>query len=516
MKVCSLLCFFCLVLCSGPGYSADTAVVNTKLGTIIGTQQDINVFGRDVKIARYLGIPYAAAPVGDLRFRKPVPKQSLRSPFNATKHGDSCLQMDLLALFKESDSSEDCLFLNVYVPVDRLREDLAVMIWLHGGGFVSGASDPFVSDNLATHGYVIVITLNYRLSLWGFLSTGDEHAAGNYGLWDQHLAIKWVHDNIRAFGGDPNRVTIFGESAGAVSVVYQCLFGGNNGLFQRAIAQSGSITPPYAITEHTKENAEKVATLLGCENMDSGPLVDCLREASTSDLRNIPNNFEAKIPLPFTPSIDGEFIKQHPRNMLDIERARSSGSSLFSTIDFMSGVNEEEGLLMIGPFIGVMDPENFKPNRTMFEKELVPAAIYTGMDTKHISELLKDIVIHEYTNWDNTDTTEKVKDALVKVYSDFLFNVPTYETVAYHRAIAEDYKNTYMYTFSIRPSIFFLPTPTWARGPNHADELEYLFYAERGGIMSHVLGKEGYVPQDWEIEVAKYMMTMWSNFAKTG
>ena len=196
MKVCSLLCFFCLVLCSGPGYSADTAVVNTKLGTIIGTQQDINVFGRDVKIARYLGIPYAEAPVGDLRFRKPVPKQSLRSPFNATKHGDNCLQMDLLALFKESDSSEDCLFLNVYVPVDRLREDLAVMIWLHGGGFVSGASDPFVSDNLAAHGNVIVVTLNYRLSLWGFLSTGDEHAAGNYGLWDQHIAIKWVHDNI--------------------------------------------------------------------------------------------------------------------------------------------------------------------------------------------------------------------------------------------------------------------------------------------------------------------------------
>ena len=175
-----------------------------------------------------------------------------------------------MPLFKEGlPISEDCLFLNIYAPAVR-EQDVAVMIWIHGGGFIAGAADPYRSDALAAHGNVIVVTINHRVSLWGFLSTEDEHAPGNYGLFDQHLAIQWVHDNIKAFGGDPSRVTIFGQSAGGASVMYRSIFEGNEGLFQRGIAQSGSPTAYWASSSKARSNAEKLGKTRGLQGYGFG------------------------------------------------------------------------------------------------------------------------------------------------------------------------------------------------------------------------------------------------------
>ena len=226
-----------------------------------------------MKVERYHGIPYAEPPVGQLRFQKPVPKQPFTSPYEATKHGNLCYQLQMFPL-EGAKYSEDCLFLNVYAPVGR-PEQSPVMVWIHGGGFFAGSADFYISDTLSAYGQVIVVTINYRLSLFGFLSTSDENAPGNVGLLDQHVAIKWVHNNINAFGGDPNKVTIFGESAGGMSVTYQSLFAGNKGLFQRAIAQSGSLW--WTPINDSKQDAMRLGKLVGCEHVESAPLIECLK-----------------------------------------------------------------------------------------------------------------------------------------------------------------------------------------------------------------------------------------------
>lgn len=504
-------------------YSEDAPLVTTKLGTILGTVREVDVFGQQMKTNRYFGIPYGEPPVGELRFKKPVPKKSLHSPFDATKHGKTCSQMLTLPMPENKNISvgEDCLTLNVYVPVGRhgSQGNLAVMVWIHGGAFVSGASQPYVSDTLSVHGNVIVVTINYRLSIWGFLSTGDEHAPGNYGLWDQHLALKWVHDNIDAFGGDPGRVTIFGESAGAASVVYQGLFEGNKGFFQRAIAQSGSISNAWASCKSPKEDAVIFGKLVGCDDTNSGYLIDCLRNKSPDIINATINDFSnglMRSNMPFVPTIDGEFVKEPAIELLTGNSDVSSRDrEFFSTLDFMSGNCAEEGVLMLSPLFGVEDPENFYPNRTYFEQKLLPFTMPLFLGTE-LPEVLIKILAHEYTDWNDPENTEKRRNQLVALYSDMYLGVSLIETIERHHSLAHGSKNTYMYMFDILPSMRAMPAPSWAKRATHADDLLYTFFEESDGIATYCPVKVAFKPTDWDRENAKYLMTMWSNFAKSG
>ena len=331
--------------------AGDATSVDTKVGKIIGVEKTVNVFGQDMEVDRFHGIPYAEPPVGKLRFQKPVPKKSLTSdgtPFLASKHGNICHQLEMMPM-EGLARSEDCLFLNVYAPSSR-KDPLPVMVWIHGGGFSSGASDQYISDTLTLYGDVIIVTVNYRLTVWGFLSTGDENAPGNQGLWDQHTAIKWVHDNIDAFGGDPKKVTIFGESAGGMSVTYHSVFHGNEGLFQRVIAQSGSMWVTGA--RNPEQGAQKLGKLVGCEQSDSGALIECLQALPATLIDETLNNFTnglMGIPMPFLPSVDGTMYDKLPRDLLSFE---NPGRSLFAGLDFMSGFCSEEGIIMLNPFTG--------------------------------------------------------------------------------------------------------------------------------------------------------------------
>ena len=333
----------------------DVPTVETALGTIIGTVKEVNVFGKQMKVERYHGIPYAEPPVGQLRFQRPVPKQPFTSPYEATKHGNLCYQLHMFPL-EGAKYSEDCLFLNVYAPVGR-PEQSPVMVWIHGGGLSAGSSDFYISDTLSAYGEVIVVTINYRLTVFGFLSTRDENAPGNVGLLDQHMAIKWVHNNINAFGGDPNKVTIFGESAGGTSVTYQSLFPGNRGLFQRAIVQSGSSW--WTPINDPKQDAMRLGRLVGCEQVESAPLIECLKSIPGDILESTLNNFTNGLfspPFPFLPSIDGTFIKDTPlaarMNRLD---KFDDSHAFFASLDLMSGICAEEGVIMLSPITGMCE-----------------------------------------------------------------------------------------------------------------------------------------------------------------
>ena len=500
--------------------SESAPVVKTKVGEIIGTTKDVNVYGKQMKVNRFFGIPYAEPPIDDLRFKKPVPKKAFTSPFKALEHGKACLQMMLSPMSdqKEIPAGEDCLFLNLYVPAVN-QGKLAVMVWIHGGGFFCGSADPFISDTLAAYGDVIVVTINYRLSIWGFLSTSDAHAPGNYGLWDQHLALKWVHDNIEEFGGDPERITIFGESAGAESVVYQSLYEGNKGSFQRVVAQSGSITAMCATCENPKADAEQLGKLVGCEFTDSEALINCLKSKSPDILNTTLNDFEnglLGVRIPFLPTVDGEFVKEPPKKLLLADSEISKGGrDVLASLDFMSGINAEEGLSAISPVVGIEEPDNFEPNRTLFEEELIPMILPYELG-EEVPDIVKDLIIHEYTDWKEPENSEKRRTKLVALYSDILFSLTHIETVERHRSLAKDTKSTYMYLFDILPSARALPAPSWARRANHGDDLVYTFFEETDGFMTYLQGNENFQPTELDRESAKYIMSVLSNFAKTG
>lgn len=209
----------------------------------------------------FSGMPFAAPPVGELRWRSPQPVQPWDDVRDATHTADVCPQ--------PGRGSEDCLYLNVTAP--RGADRLPVMVWLHGGGFVAGAGSDYDTTGLAVDGGVLVVTLNYRLGALGFLDAGDDPAAGNFGLADQQAALRWVHDNIAAFGGDPGNVTLFGQSAGAYSVCAQLASPGAQGLFGKAIIQSGPCANSFVTAEQARRRAAALQTRLGC------PDIACLR-----------------------------------------------------------------------------------------------------------------------------------------------------------------------------------------------------------------------------------------------
>ncbi|KAG5861540.1 hypothetical protein JTB14_015720 [Gonioctena quinquepunctata] len=205
-------------------------------------------------IVAFLGIPYAKPPVGELRFKAPQPPEPWQGIKDATKVGNKCVQIDIESVSHSVSGSEDCLNLNVYTKEIPQGTSLLkpVMVWIHGGAFVLGSNDPksFGPAFLMTKDIVLVV-INYRLGFLGFLSLDDPSldVPGNAALKDQALALKWVQKNIKHFGGDPNNVTIFGESAGGTSVHYHVLSPHSKGLFHKAICQSGDALIPFCLGE---------------------------------------------------------------------------------------------------------------------------------------------------------------------------------------------------------------------------------------------------------------------------
>ncbi|CAG2169356.1 unnamed protein product [Oppiella nova] len=265
--------------------------VKTTSGVVRG--QTIQVLNTNVY--QFLGIPYAEPPVGALRFAKPQPiEKPLEGIIDATKFGNGCMQKEsgFTGMSSPSNLSEDCLVLNIWTPNVRNKDQLSetpalkpVMFWIHGGGLSWGSSDMYGGGPLATYD-VVFVSINYRLAHFGFLYGDREDAPGNQGFYDQLLALKWVRENIHAFGGDRDEITIFGESAGSWSVSAHILSPLSKGLFKRAIMQSGAqlfnkdrdmITKSEALKE-----GKELAKDLGCS--DSEDWLQFLRNVDPKEL----------------------------------------------------------------------------------------------------------------------------------------------------------------------------------------------------------------------------------------
>ncbi|CAO2610523.1 Carboxylesterase 1E, partial [Lemmus lemmus] len=212
------------------GHPSSPPVVNTRQGKVLGKYVSLEGFVQPVAV--FLGIPFAKPPLGSLRFAPPQPAETWSFVKNATSYPPMCSQdavsgqliNDLVTNRKEKIDlkfSEDCLYLNIYTPANlkkKNKDRLPVMVWIHGGALILGGASTYDGLALSAYENVVVVTIQYRVGIWGFFSTGDEHSRGNWGHWDQVAALRWVQNNIASFGGDPGSVTIFGVSSGSESV----------------------------------------------------------------------------------------------------------------------------------------------------------------------------------------------------------------------------------------------------------------------------------------------------------
>ncbi|XP_069093234.1 bile salt-activated lipase [Pleurodeles waltl] len=486
-----------LACCLAAVQATTLGIVHTEGGMVEGTSKKLGLLFADY-VDIFKGIPFAA-PTKTLE--KPEPHPGWKGTLKTQDFKPRCLQTKLDQT--EAFGSTDCLYLNIWIPQSRkgISTHMPVMVWIYGGGFLLGASQGanfvgnylYDGEELAVRGNVIVVTFNYRVGPLGFLSTGDANAPGNYGLWDQHMAISWVKRNIVAFGGDPDNITIFGESAGGASVSLQTLTPYNVGKFKRAISMSGVGLTPWAIQRDPLFWATKLAQKVGCPVSDNAAMVNCLKvtdpQAITMAYQLVLSGLEYPMVhyIAYSPVIDGDFIPAEPENLFKNA----------ANVDYMAGVNNMDGHL----FAGLDVPQINQPLQ-----KITPNTVFKVVEGLTMEKGVQgaNMVYNLYTqSWPESPDQETMKRTVVDVETDYIFLVPTQTALALHHRNAKNVK-TYSYVFS-HPSRMPI-YPSWM-GADHAEDLQYIFAKPFSTPI-------GYRPRDRD--VSQYMIAYWTNFARTG
>jgi para-nitrobenzyl esterase len=326
----------CAAVAGAAAPDSSAPAVKTRAGAVRGIARGA--------VREFIGVPYAAPPVGNLRWEPPQPHASWTGALDASQARSVCPQQG----FRKRGivGAEDCLYLNIYTP-NPARARLPVMVWIHGGTFIAGAGSWYRAGNLAARGKPVVVTINYRLGPFGFLanrnldSTDPRHVSGNYGLLDQQAALRWVKDNIAAFGGDPNSVTVAGESAGGISIGLHLVSPAAAGLFERAILESGPFLGPFHRTRTMAEaeaRGDKFAARLGCDK--AADVAGCLRSKTVAQvMAAIPANLIDAGDLVWAPAVDRRLIPAQPAALI--------AAGHFNKVPVINGSNRDEGSLFL-------------------------------------------------------------------------------------------------------------------------------------------------------------------------
>ena len=485
----------------------DDLIVTTVKGRVRGIRYHLPTLNKAVDA--FLGIPFAKPPLDHLRFKHPQPLEGWNGIFNATKLPTSCYQIpdDVFGEFRGSTMwnpntriSEDCLYLNVWAPKThpRIRKS-AVMVWIYGGGFYSGTTTLNVYDGkvLAATNNIIVVSIGYRVGALGFLSLGHPSAPGNAGLFDQLMGLEWVQQNIRHFGGDPNNVTLFGESAGSTSVSLHLLSPLSRSKFQRAIMQSGSANMPWATVsmEEGRRRSLELAEILNCsrsEYMEN--VAECLRHIAPQVL--VENQWVARgiMQFPFVPIIDGAFLVETPEMSLEREN--------FKKCPILLGSNLNEGAyFLIYELDEYLQLNSSRMTRRQFEKSVRDLFFYYPQYPRRINQFGLEAILFQYTNWIDPDDQLANIIKLDQATGDYYFTC-NINNFAHQYANAGE--NVYMYYFTERYQSH--PWPHWM-GVLHGDEILFMFGDPY---------KDGLNYTEGEKALSRQMMTYWTNFAKTG
>ena len=492
----------------GDDGSGRSLVVQTASGAVQGFEND--------GVHSYRGIPYAAPPVGELRWTPPVEPSAWEDTRLAIEAGDICPQEAFGGLpIPGFAPSEDCLYLNVDAPAVGSR--LPVMVWIHGGGFQLGeglqADGGTAGDRIARQTGTIVVSMNYRLGQLGFLAhtslteESPDRASGNYGLMDQVAALRWVNQNIEAFGGDPDNVTIFGESAGAFSVCSHMVSPLAAGLFHRAILQSGSCQRRHWSLAEAERQGDRFAEALGCREAPEGVLA-CMRAAEPEAiLAALPpaSNFGFS-PTDgdtgsWAPIVDGVFLSDQP--------SASFAVGDFQRVPTIVGFTKDEARLFV--WLGaIADP---------------PLEVTADSYVDQVSELLggnAELAAEVAVAYPLSDYAEPA-EALAAVATDAVFRCPAKAEAA---KIAAFVPETYLYQFEY-PNGFFqlvpiLPLlgvtpPPYSLGAFHSADIPYVFgYDPRVDVTDLDAGPVQWEPGTVDERLWLGMSSYFTRFAETG
>ncbi len=436
----------------------------------------------------YKGIPFAAPPTGALRWRPPRPPVQISGVLDAQEFGAQCSQTSPVPIGKGPSGSEDCLFLNVWRPA---KEGVfPVMVWIHGGGFSRGsASTPmYWGDRLAAGGNLVVVTFNYRLGAFGFLahpelSELDEHgSSGNYGFLDQVEALRWIRDNIAEFGGDPENVTIFGESAGGRSVCFHLASPLSKGLFQKAILESGSCDTINTMEEGF-ESAGKIAAAMGCPEEDQ---LECLLGKSSEEIAAVSGEFSMSLDevllldrtqRTWLPHIDGWAFKEVP-----IDSLRSGN---YNQVPLMAGSTKDEFKLFFAA----------KPGFRSKSKSGI---------LKMVAQTLPEPLLPVFERLYPFDMYKKPADAYIDAKGDVFMGCNTFEAVE----ASARYQPTYYYRFDYDDHRL----PGYL-GAAHGAEIPFIFNGLDRPVFKSLYSRSHRRKARPMVET---MMTYWANFAHHG
>ncbi|MGE0399600.1 MAG: carboxylesterase/lipase family protein [Kofleriaceae bacterium] len=455
--------------------------VELDTGVVIGLDKE--------GVREFLRIPYAAAPVGELRFKPPQPPEPWDEERELIMPGDPCPQGVSFA----GGGVEDCLFVNVWVPKDpRSSGKLPVMVWLHGGAFIFGSgSDAYYSGaNLAAAQGVIVVNMSYRLGAFGFLAhpafASEDPAypsSGNWGIDDQFAALEWVQRNIEAFGGDRTKVTLFGESAGGYSACVHYVSPRTEGLFRAAISESGLCTT--SVLELSRAEAETaaigVADALGCTGAD---VAACLRGKTVQEFIDATNPIEMGAPpggpfyqggppLVTLPNVDGFVIERSLRETFE--------SGDFPSRPLILGATRDEGTLFHTSLFATVVADETEYREALARR--FPASA--------IDEIVARYPVASFPN---------ANRAIAEISGDAFFVCPARRTA---RAVAAKGAPTYYYSFQQEPSQAFMPD----LGVFHSAEIPFLFATDP----RYPLARAG----DAGKPTADLLQAYWSQFATT-
>ncbi|XP_041371504.1 acetylcholinesterase-like [Gigantopelta aegis] len=481
-------------LCVVSVLSHKPTVMTTK-GPVRGFAKNVN----HVHMSVFLGIPYAKPPTEMLRFKPPESPDSWNSTgvINVTQSKPSCPQTkDGVSNafgpgFEITETNEDCLYLNIFVPGTKRKPlfgSWPVVVFLHGGGFQMGSGTLFDGSVLAVYGSVIVVTMNFRIGVLGFLSTEDSAAPGNWGLLDQRLALQWIQDNIHGFGGDRKKVTIFGHESGAYSVGLHILSPMSRGLFARAISLGGAIASPALLNTDVRKRVRHLAMMLNCpyvmkDEVSSEKVVSCLRKVPVSDLIRHDQYSDGA----FTPTVDNHFIPRDPITILK--------STHFTAVDYIIGGNADEGTnianniqnFFTGPGMSQSDFDKYTSSiSSLALKKPIPKIVEPTLAAMISSKYYPKEVNHG-------DFRRSYLDALGDVMNSKIFKTG----MCYSKR-----GKVFVYQFTYRPSHARFPSYV---GAGHTEELQFIL----GYILnSNETDEEKKLSADW--------MKTWGDFAWTG
>lgn len=461
--------------------SNDLALVKTDKGMIRGTVTN--------SVRSFQGIPYAASPTGNLRYHSPEPHAAWKGIITTTSPNKGCPQLSRYGGLTESSYNEDCLYLNVvtpYSPKKALPKNLPIMVWIPGGAFVGGSSSFYPLEKLATSGNVMVVSLNYRLGVLGFLAhpAFDRSWNGDLGIQDMYAALHWVQNNARAFGGDPKNVTVFGESAGGASVCMLVIAPKESkNLFQKAIISSAACIKKLRTVNESEKLGLKVAEKVGCTNKSTA--LSCLRSKSVKALLEAGSSEAGEDLNAFTPTIGNKTLPLQGKTALQ--------SGKFVQVPLINGGNKDEFRLYIGYML-------LAGKKITADNYLDTLKTYYGAHAEAVSRMYP---VKDYAS---------AAIALATALSDYNPVAGIYNCGYLQQGqLAGKYVPVYEYVFSDENSPPLAQVPNFKLGAAHAQDLSYLFpgYNDTNAHNAPALTGNS-------LEISHLMIQYWTSFAKTG